>query len=147
MTETRTYRLSAPNDSSAPKIARDLLTTILTTADHVGLLDNARVCISDVVTNVLRHTTVPSLSMDVSVRVDRVIVGVHDSDPYGRPRARPASAEREGGRGLLIVQRLAHTWGVTRTGGIVPDGKRVWFELRSGCGAACAHLAASEGSW
>jgi hypothetical protein len=140
MTDTRTYRLSAPNDSSAPKIARDLLTAILTTADHTGMLDSARVCVSDVVTNVLRHTAVPSLSLDVSVDAERVIVGVHDSDPCGRPRARPASAEREGGRGLLIVQRLAHTWGVTRTGGLVPDGKRVWFELRSTCGAACAHV-------
>ena len=128
--QARTYRLTAPNDESAPKVARDLLTAILATADRLGIADAACVCVSDVVTNVLRHTNVPVLAVEVSVLKDRVIVGVRDSDPEGRPRVGKPTGDAEDGRGLLLVQELAHAWGVTWTGGVRPTGKRVWFELR-----------------
>ncbi|TKA11564.1 ATP-binding protein [Actinacidiphila oryziradicis] len=139
------YQLTAPNDASAPKVARELLAAILATADRAGMVDAAQVCVSDVVTNVLRHTRVAVLAVEVSVLRDRVIVGVRDSDPEGRPCVRPPSAEREGGRGLLLVRTLAHRWGVTWTGGVTPTGKRVWFELREGCAGGCTHSAGVPG--
>jgi anti-sigma regulatory factor (Ser/Thr protein kinase) len=126
----RTYRLTAPNDTSAPKVARELVTAILATANRLGLVDVACVCVSDVVTNVLRHTDTSVLGVEVSVLRDRVIVGVRDSDPEGRPRAGRPGGDAEGGRGLLLVEQLAYAWGVTWTGGVRPTGKRVWFELR-----------------
>jgi anti-sigma regulatory factor (Ser/Thr protein kinase) len=137
----RTYRLSAPNDAFAPKVARDLLAAILHGPEHEDMVDTARVCVSDVVTNVLRHTTETVVSVEVSVLRDRVIVGVRDSDPDGRPSVRPPSADGEDGRGLLLVQHLAHAWGVIWTGGVTPTGKRVWFELRDDCGQSCPHPA------
>ena len=116
-------------------------------AERPGIVDNARVCVSDVATNVLRHTDVPVLAVEVSVLRDRVVVGVRDSDPGGRPRVGKPSEQAESGRGLLLVQSLAHAWGVSWTGGLAPTGKRVWVELREACGAQCAHVAARETGW
>ncbi len=46
---------------------------------------------------------------------------------YGRPLvSRPAPTDTRGGRGLLLVERLATQWGVDE---FLP-GKIVWFELR-----------------
>ncbi|WP_327357899.1 hypothetical protein [Streptomyces sp. NBC_01304] len=47
-------------------------------------------------------------------------------------RARAAVPDAEGGRGLLLLEGLAHRWGVTWIGGAEPVDKRVWFELREG---------------
>lgn len=45
---------------------------------------------------------------------------------YGRPEvARPQPSHGEGGRGLMIVDRLADAWGIDE---FLP-GKIVWFEL------------------
>ncbi|MER7936869.1 MULTISPECIES: tetratricopeptide repeat protein [unclassified Streptomyces] len=47
----------------------------------------------------------------------------------GKPEVRLPSDDETGGRGLLLVQALAHRWGVEeRAGGI---GKTVWAELKA----------------
>jgi hypothetical protein len=120
-------------------VVRDLLAAILAASGRPGMVEAARVCVSDVVANVLRHAKVPVLAVEVSVLGDRVIVGVLDGDPDGRPRVVEAAGDAESGRGLLLLERLAHAWGVSWTGGLAPTGKRVWFELREGCGDGCAH--------
>ncbi len=51
-------------------------------------------------------------------------VEVADRDA-GTPRMRRADEEDEGGRGIHLVNELAHRWGTRQT----PDGKVVWFEL------------------
>ncbi|MFF6784376.1 ATP-binding protein [Streptomyces sp. NPDC012510] len=46
----------------------------------------------------------------------------------GKPEVRVPGDEETGGRGLLLVEALAHRWGVEeRAGGI---GKTVWVELK-----------------
>ncbi|MGW3566376.1 ATP-binding protein [Streptomyces sp. NPDC000941] len=126
----QTYYFIAPNCSTSPKVVRDLLASLLLVTGHPDLVDVAQVCASDVVTNVLWHTKVPHMSVDVIIGDDRVLVGVRDDDPRGRPEVRQACIKDEDGRGLQLVDHLSHAWGVTWTGGRQPDGKRVWFELR-----------------
>jgi hypothetical protein len=47
----------------------------------------------------------------------------------GRPEVQAPGDEETGGRGLLLVEALAHRWGVEeRVGGI---GKTVWAELKA----------------
>jgi hypothetical protein len=47
----------------------------------------------------------------------------------GRPEVRAPGDDETGGRGLLLVEALAHRWGVEeRAGGI---GKTVWAELKA----------------
>lgn len=122
------YRLTAPNTPSAPRVARDMLTGVLRATGHTSLVDDARVCVSDLVTNVVQHTAVPDVHVDVTVDADRIVVGVGDDDPCGSPRVREPHPDEEGGRGLLLVQRLSHGAGVAWADG--DRAKRVWFELR-----------------
>lgn len=122
------YRLTAPNTACAPRVARDMLTGVLRATGHASLVGDARVCISDLVTNVVQHTAVPHVHVDVTVDADGVVVGVGDDDPGGNPRVRVPGPEEEGGRGLLLVQGLSHDSGVAWADG--DRAKRVWFELR-----------------
>jgi anti-sigma regulatory factor (Ser/Thr protein kinase) len=123
------YRLSAPNSYAAPKVVRDMVAGVLVATEHPGLVDIARVCVSDLVTNVVVHTQVLVLTVEVTVRRNQVVVSVRDDDPDGRPYPRKAEADDESGRGLLMIQGLADNWGVTWIGGPAPIGKCVWFEL------------------
>ncbi|WP_274561561.1 ATP-binding protein [Streptomyces spiramyceticus] len=127
---TQSYRLTTPNTLSAPKVAREMLAGVLFATGHPRLVDAARICVSDIVSNVVTHTTVPLMLIDVTVTHDRVLVGVRDNDPDGRPCPRTAHADEEGGRGLALVRELSDSFGVTWIGGAEPTAKRVWFELR-----------------
>lgn len=122
------YRLTAPNTHSAPRVARDMLTGVLQAMGHASLVDDARVCVLDLVTNVVQHTAVPDVHVDVTVNANSVVVGVGDDDPGGSPRVREPGPNEEGGRGLLLVQGLSHRSGVAWADG--ERAKRVWFELR-----------------
>lgn len=50
------YRLIAPNTATAPRVARDFVGTLLRTTEHPGLVDDARLCVSEVVSNAHCHT-------------------------------------------------------------------------------------------
>ena len=56
---------------------------------------------------------------------DRLVVEVYDTHPHV-PTWRPASAESEHGRGLMLVAALAREWGSA----FAPDGRKVvWTAL------------------
>ncbi len=101
---------------------------------HVGqdVLDAAELVLSELVTNALR-VRVPS-DRQVGVRIARLLedgllrLEVSDAGS-GRPEVRAPGDDETGGRGLLLVEALAHRWGVDeRAGGI---GKTVWVELKA----------------
>lgn len=86
--------------------------------------------VSEVVTNSVRHARSPA-TLTLALSAGRLEVGVVDDEEsvhvfglgggthvadHGEPLA-------ESGRGLRLLDALAHAWGVTRT----PSGKRVWF--------------------
>ncbi|WP_432092804.1 ATP-binding protein [Streptomyces sp. bgisy100] len=74
---------------------------------------------------VLRYGTEPGdfVALAVVVGAGRLRIEVHD--PVRKhPRLRPESDERQRGRGLLIVDRLAK-WGVDER----PFGKVVWADM------------------
>ncbi|MFF4532378.1 ATP-binding protein [Streptomyces sp. NPDC001407] len=92
-------------------------------------MENALVCVSDLVTNVVQHARVDVLSVEVAVRGERVVVSVVDGDHARQPRRRVARGGQEDGRGLALVRCLSAASGVT----LVWDqlnvvGKCVWFE-------------------
>lgn len=129
---TATYHLSAPADATTPRLARGFVTNALEATRHPFLIENARVCVSDIVTNVVQHARVSGLSVDVTAYHRRVVIAVCDANAARRPyRRQAANADDERGRGLLLVEALSHASGVT----LVWDalnviGKSVWFELR-----------------
>ncbi|MFG2825262.1 SpoIIE family protein phosphatase [Kitasatospora sp. NPDC048365] len=93
-----------------------------------SLGDLAELLTSELITNALVHAGAP-----VQIRLFRnQLLTVEVSDVDSRePRLRAARAEDEGGRGMHLVNELAHRWGSRAT----RDGKVVWFELELPIGA------------
>ncbi|MET9642235.1 hypothetical protein [Streptomyces syringium] len=62
-----TYRLVAPAVPTSARLAREFVSAALVAADRRPLIENARVCVSDAVTNVVQHARVPVLAVEVTV--------------------------------------------------------------------------------
>lgn len=125
------YRMTGPSRPSTPHVVREWIVLLCGLAGFTHLLDDARLCLSEVVTNVLTHTHAPLIVVDVILREHDLVVRVHDNSPVRAlvPTAQRTEAER--GRGLQLLDHLAEEWGVTHYGD-PPDGgsKAVWFRLR-----------------
>ncbi|MBT2384350.1 SpoIIE family protein phosphatase [Streptomyces sp. ISL-11] len=97
-------------------------------------LDSAVLMVSEMVTNVLVHTDGDALLIaEISgpagerrVRVD--VADSSDELPHRRHPGEMASS----GRGLVLMELLASTWGVDPQG----EGKNIWFELYEADGSA-----------
>jgi len=90
------------------------------------LIDVAELLTSELVTNAVRHTASGQVGVRVLVDAGHVTVEVRDEQVCGLPEhpVQPRDAD-EGGRGLLLVDRLADRWGVAPGDG----HKTVWFRL------------------
>ncbi|MGW7413517.1 SpoIIE family protein phosphatase [Streptomyces sp. NPDC054863] len=90
-------------------------------------VDSAVLMVSEMVTNVLVHTDGDALltaraTGTVGTRRLRVeVTDASDELPHKRRPGEMASS----GRGLLLMEMLAHKWGVDPRG----EGKSIWFEL------------------
>lgn len=110
-------------------MARQAIEKLEPLLDH-ALFANARLLVSELVTNSIRHAHTPaSASVDLlaTVFADRVRVEVGDHGPGFDPGPPEPDRESPSGWGLYLVDQLADRWGVTRT-----DGTRVWFEMDRG---------------
>ncbi|MGV9427203.1 SpoIIE family protein phosphatase [Streptomyces sp. NPDC003656] len=85
-------------------------------------VETARLLVSEVVTNAVRHGGGGSVGLRV-VRTDALLFEVTDAEPE-LPRLLAAGPEDEQGRGLRVVTRLAREWGASGSG----HRKTVWFE-------------------
>jgi hypothetical protein len=90
---------------------------------YADVSDIVVLLVSEMVTNAVLHARSPS-ELVLRLDVPRLRVEVHDSS--GRAPTRKNYAEDAGtGRGMMIVENLASTWGVD----LRDAGKVVWFEL------------------
>jgi anti-sigma regulatory factor (Ser/Thr protein kinase) len=131
-------RVELEANPHAPAAARRAVTARLTEAGLAELVDTAALLVSEVVTNALRHGGGPE-ELIVEIDRDGVSIGVRDSSPQP-PREEPAEGPgatrvvggglTENGRGLLLVDMLADSWGWRPE----PAGKLVWFRLERGGG-------------
>ncbi|WP_078939301.1 ATP-binding protein [Streptomyces sp. NRRL F-2295] len=122
------YQLAMPNSAFAAKIVRDFVGALLRTGAHAGLADDARLCVSEVVSNVYCHTR--SELVRVEVLVGREEVAVHVTNDHTGPLPEPLiRPEGEGGRGLLVVNGLAASWGSSTRKVKARRTKTVWFVL------------------
>lgn len=95
-------------------------------AEHGGgdaLRDDAALVVSELVTNSLRHGA-GTVMMRASFVDGRLNIAVTDSGD-ALPQQLPIDAERIGGLGLHIVERVAEEWGVAP----FPGGKTAWAVL------------------
>ncbi|AQU66809.1 ATP-binding protein [Streptomyces niveus] len=92
------------------------------------LEESAVLVLSELLTNAGRHARV-SPGREIETRyvrlADTLRIEVHDATPE-RPEKREPAAEDCGGRGLVLVEALADSWGVKDRHG---PGKAVWAEL------------------
>jgi anti-sigma regulatory factor (Ser/Thr protein kinase) len=85
--------------------------------------DDAQLVVSELVTNALMHGE-GSLVLRASIEDSSVHVSVTDSGD-SLPEVLPLDPSRIGGLGLIVVGRVATSWGVAP----FPGGKKVWAAL------------------
>ncbi|MGW2586807.1 ATP-binding protein [Streptomyces virginiae] len=112
------YRFVAPRTATTPKILRDFVAVLMVAFGHEEIVEQLRLCVSEVVTNAYHHTRTDLITVDVSLGSAGVTVWVNDDRPEWLPRP-PRSAPHwrsEHGRGLFLVSRLADRWDVGANG-------------------------------
>jgi anti-sigma regulatory factor (Ser/Thr protein kinase) len=117
-------------DDTAPAAARRFIQEALTRWGHRGcVIDDARLLMSELVTNAVTHTRAP-FSVSIASHSSKLRLAVRDASS-----AIPVTGERSGdaptgGRGLQIVAAVADDWGAVPG----PLGKTVWAELSATSG-------------
>ena len=109
-----------PNGPESVARARAHVRSVLTGWDvDEDIVEDAALMTSELVTNVYRHTDSSSASVCVTAVGRQVYVTVREQLPSAPPQSAalpvgmpPHSARR--GRGLAIVDALAHEWGIAR---------------------------------
>ncbi|MFF9408615.1 SpoIIE family protein phosphatase [Streptomyces anandii] len=104
--------------------ARRAVAARLTAWGLEGLVDAARLVVSELVTNAVRYGT-GSLELRL-IREQALTCEVTDESSTA-PQLRRALVSDEGGRGLFITAQLTERWGVRPA----RRGKTVWAELRT----------------
>ncbi|MEU1124386.1 SpoIIE family protein phosphatase [Streptomyces sp. NPDC005899] len=116
----------APTDAGSLKAARLALRTALGRWSLDAVADTAELLACELATNALLHTrgsaTLTARLVDEDGRAVRL--AVTDTSPSS-PRRRAATEQSTSGRGLMLLEELATSWGVEPRG----DGKTVWCEI------------------
>jgi anti-sigma regulatory factor (Ser/Thr protein kinase) len=93
--------------------------------DLAGLVEGARVVVSELATNAVRHAGTP-YTVTLECLDGVVLLRVEDGSPLLPSQPAPSDGLRLRGRGLMLVESLSDHWGVALgTGG----GKTVWARL------------------
>lgn len=102
---------------------------------HLGLwglreiVDEAQLCVSELVANVITHVGPGTpATLAVSMNGARLRIEVHDPDTRALPTLMVADADAECGRGMTLVAAVADRWGVHLQG----NRKVTWCELDTG---------------
>lgn len=123
----RTMLSVAQAEPERVAVARHQLRELLHDWSSPEQVDAAVLLLSEVLTNVLVHTDSNALLLaEVTGGQDgrRIRVEVSDTGD-DLPHLRKPGELASSGRGLVLVELLAHAWGVEPRG----DGKSIWFEL------------------
>ncbi len=115
-----------PKDPGSPGRARQHLRATAASLPR-DLLEIALLLTSELVTNAVKYGG-EHIVLRLNDDPERLRIEVHDDGPQA-PRLGAGESHALGGRGLLLVESLAHEWGTTRPEGQAP-GKSVWFTLR-----------------
>ncbi|MEC4017226.1 ATP-binding protein [Streptomyces sp. H27-D2] len=122
------YRLHLPTvGADSPTQVRRIVRAHLRFWGLAELADAAGLCVTELLSNVIRHVDDRRCTLELWRRGDDgVRVEVHDSEPELPLIRVTGDVLSESGRGLVLLAAIAHAWDAERTGG----GKVVWFELK-----------------
>ena len=107
--------------AGAARQARNIATEACSRWDLPELIAPASVIAGELVTNVIDHANTMA-TLRISLRKHYVTIGVRDGSTEEPRLAGPGPA---GGRGLMLVEAMAHSWGWLPVDG----GKVVWASL------------------
>lgn len=112
-----------PSEQRSVPVGREFAAATVDTWDYPDgqTRDTVELLTSELLTNAVRHGRGGAVTLRLLCFHDRVTVEVTDFSTRG-PRMRRAGVEDESGRGLMLVQALAQTWGTRPSSG----GKTVW---------------------
>jgi anti-sigma regulatory factor (Ser/Thr protein kinase) len=123
----RTMLSVAQAEPERVAVARQQLRELLHDWPSEDQVDSAVLLLSEMLTNVLVHTDADALLL-AEVRGEqgtrRMHVKVTDTSD-DLPHVRRPGELASSGRGLVLIELLADTWGVDPQG----EGKSIWFEL------------------
>ena len=114
--------LRLDGDVSAARVARAAVEDALSTRPE-AVREIAVLLADELVTNALVHTS-GEIGLSVEDSPEWIRVEVSDTSS-ATPLIRSPMPKEGRGRGMLIVDSLASSWGVVST----PEGKRVWFRI------------------
>ncbi|MFF9485849.1 SpoIIE family protein phosphatase [Streptomyces sp. NPDC014676] len=123
----RTALTVAQAEPERVSVARQQLRELLHDWSSPDQVDSAVLLLSEMLTNVLVHTDADALLLaEVTGGGDgrRMRIEVTDAGD-DLPHLRRPGELASSGRGLVLIELLAHTWGVDPRG----RGKSIWFEL------------------
>jgi anti-sigma regulatory factor (Ser/Thr protein kinase) len=124
-TPQRDRALSLQAQPASVRESRSFVRTVLHSWGLPGLVDDAALLVSELVSNAVVHARTPlTLTVSWCLGPSRVRVTVHDDSPE-TPHTRDFDVRATTGRGMQIVAALADSSGVVANA----VGKDVWFEL------------------
>ncbi|MEU9172209.1 ATP-binding protein [Streptomyces sp. NPDC048420] len=102
-----------------------------------GVIDAAQLCVSELVSNVIKHVgSGTPVTLVVSMSGTRVRIEVRDPDTRALPTLLDAAPDAESGRGMALVSAVTDRWGVQ----LQADQKVTWCELPTGLSSAEGHF-------
>jgi len=120
---SRCVSLAVSPSSSAPRLARRFVAATLQDCSADDVIERAELLVSELVTNVIRHSsTAPRIVIvdeGACVRIEVLDTG------SGGAVVREQGSTEVGGHGLLLVDAMADRWGASH------DGREhvVWCEI------------------
>lgn len=119
------YRMTLTVDAHSARHIRKIARRFLTAWELEELTDTVELALTELIANVVRHA--PDRRCTLLLLKQGAGARAEVTDAYGQlpPVPQTLQPDSESGRGLLLLNALVDTWGVTPT----PDGgKTVWFE-------------------
>ncbi|MFI5819115.1 ATP-binding protein [Streptomyces rishiriensis] len=114
---------------------------------HLGIwglqevVDEAQLCMSELVSNVITHVGPGTpATLAVSMNGVRLRIEVHDPDARALPTLLDAEADSESGRGMALVDAIADQWGVQ----LHPGRKVTWCELATSLSMPHGYVGGTE---
>jgi PAS domain S-box-containing protein len=116
--------LDLPADASAPGLGRQFLTGTLSEWGCSAITETVKLLANELISNAVDHARGPFCLRTHRTATELTVeVTDHSSRPALARSVRPTDVR---GRGLMLVDKLAHDWGSRP----LDDGKVVWFTLR-----------------
>jgi len=111
--------------AGAPRHARNVATDACLRWDLPELVGPASLIVSELISNVIDHAGTMA-TLNLSLRSRYLTISVRDGSAAEPVPSQQVSVTEHGGRGLLLVESMSHSWGWLPTDG----GKVVWATLK-----------------